>query len=113
MPRPKRLPPSERPPNYIPEWAKVRGLRQADIVRLVGVQRSTASRWFRGVTPTGGHARRLVEVLGLESPAQLLMPPDEATTEVRARFLKIVERLPDEALDAMIPLASKLLPPDE
>lgn len=67
--------------HYIREWAKKRGLKQADIVRQMPADqkadKSTVSRWFKGSVPTEKHLVALVGILEAEEPAQLFRHPDD------------------------------------
>uniref|UniRef100_UPI003BAB6059 helix-turn-helix domain-containing protein n=1 Tax=Stappia sp. TaxID=1870903 RepID=UPI003BAB6059 len=69
----------KQPPriHFIAEWAEKRGLTQADIVRITGIDKSNVSRWFKGVVPRHDHMIVLVECLALETPNDLFRHPDD------------------------------------
>lgn len=86
--------------HYIPEWASKRGLIQADIVREIGVDKSTVSRWFDGMLPSDVHLVALSDLLELDEPAALFRHPDEdwlsrllrgRTEDERKRILVMIE----------------------
>lgn len=66
--------------HYIPEWATLRSMRQADIVKAfpadMNVNKSTVSRWFKGSLPEKRHLEGLGEIFGIE-PASLFRHPDD------------------------------------
>jgi transcriptional regulator with XRE-family HTH domain len=93
---------SKTPPriHYIPEWAERRGLTQADIVRVTGIDKSNVSRWFKGVVPRHEHLLILVGCLGASEPSDLFRHPDDdwlarlfrdRTREERERMIKTLE----------------------
>jgi hypothetical protein len=77
MPRPKRTIGKDPPRlHYIPEWAELRGVSQADIGRELDVEKSSVSRWFAGRVPVDKHLRALAALLKIE-PAALFRHPDD------------------------------------
>lgn len=66
----------KEPEHYLPQWADKRGLSQAEIVRLTGVDRATVSRWFSGVLPKHKNRLLLAAALKIEQ-SDLLKPPPE------------------------------------
>ena len=68
--------PSRR--HYLVEWAEHRGLSQADIVRLTGIDKSSVSRWFTGYSAHlhPSNESKLAEAFGIE-PAALYRSPHE------------------------------------
>ncbi len=63
--------------HYIVEWAKRRGVKQADIMRELGVDKSTVSRWFDGTIPVDKHLVALAAYLRAEEPSYLFRDPDD------------------------------------
>lgn len=56
-------------PHYVIEWAELRGLRQADIIEAIGVDKGIVSRWFSGSTPSREYQIQLAGLFtGEESP---------------------------------------------
>jgi transcriptional regulator with XRE-family HTH domain len=76
MARPVRI---HQPPrfHYIPEWAERRNVSQADIVRGVGADKSTVSRWFEGSVPSAEYLIALTGFLEAGEPAALFRHPDD------------------------------------
>lgn len=87
MARPSRIHKGKQPPrfHYVVEWAERRQVRQADIVRNLGVDKSTVSRWFDGVIPADIHLIALAGYLEAGEPAALFRHPDD---DWMARFLR-------------------------
>jgi transcriptional regulator with XRE-family HTH domain len=86
--------------HYIAEWAERRHLRQADIVREIGVDKSNVSRWFSGALPSEENIRALAALFELDEPAALFRHPDEdwmarllrgRSTEERERAKQMLE----------------------
>ena len=64
--------------HFIPEWAEKRGKRQADIVRDLGIEKSTVYRWFaEGVIPTEKHLVPLAGYLGAPEVVALFRHPED------------------------------------
>jgi hypothetical protein len=71
-----------KPIHYIPEWAEHRNVKQADIVKNVGVDKSTVHHWFVDRTlPREHHLVALAGYLFGEDyepdPAALFRHPDD------------------------------------
>lgn len=62
--------------HYLTEWAERRGMTQADIVRLLGVNKGTVSKWFGGALPQESNILALAEIFAIE-PTQLFRHPDD------------------------------------
>lgn len=86
--------------HFIPEWAEKRGLTQADIVRITGIDKSNVSRWFKGVVPRHEHLLILVDCLAVDGPNDLFRHPDDdwisrffrdRSLEERERMIKTLE----------------------
>lgn len=64
--------------HYIAEWAEKRGKKQADIVRDLGIEKSTVYRWFAdGVIPTEKHLVPLASYLSAPEVVALFRHPDD------------------------------------
>lgn len=64
--------------HFIAEWAELRGKRQTDIVRDLGIEKSTVYRWFAdGVIPSEKHLLPLAEYLAVDEPVALFRHPDD------------------------------------
>lgn len=70
--------------HYIVEWAERRGLKQADIVREVGADKATVSRWFGGSLPNEAYLQPLAGLFGTEVVGLFRHPDDDWI----ARFLQ-------------------------
>lgn len=64
--------------HYVVEWAEYRGLTQADIVRLTGIDKSSVSRWFTGYSAHlhPNNEAKLAAAFQIE-PAALYRSPHE------------------------------------
>jgi transcriptional regulator with XRE-family HTH domain len=102
MARPARIHEQEQPHrfHYIVEWADHRRLKQADITRELGVDKSTVSRWFKGALPSEMHLIALAGLFAADEPAALFRDPDDdwmarllrgRTAEERQRVRTILE----------------------
>jgi transcriptional regulator with XRE-family HTH domain len=64
--------------HYIAEWAELRGKKQADIVRELGIEKSVVYRWFAdGVIPTERYLRPLADYLQVDEVVSLFRHPDD------------------------------------
>jgi transcriptional regulator with XRE-family HTH domain len=63
--------------HFIREWAERRGMRQADIVRGLGVDKGLVSKWFNGALPQAENILRLAELFALDEPSDLFRHPDD------------------------------------
>jgi len=63
--------------HYLFEWLGNRGLRQADVVRALCVDKATVSRWCAGYMPENKNLGPLIAYLQLESPSDLFRHPDD------------------------------------
>lgn len=91
--------------HYIVEWAEKRGLKQADIVREIEVDKGSVSRWFHGTLPSSEHLRRLAALLTDGDVTSLFRHPDDdwlsrmlrgRTEAERNRIRRILEALIDD-----------------
>ncbi|PZU95603.1 MAG: XRE family transcriptional regulator [Chelatococcus sp.] len=65
-----------RRPHHIADWAEARGLKQADIVRETGADKSVVSRWFSGSTP-GVEWQEKLAALFETDPESLFRDPND------------------------------------
>lgn len=65
-----------RRPHHIADWAELRGLKQADIARETGADKSVVSRWFNGATP-GIEWQQKLAALFQTDPESLFRHPDD------------------------------------
>lgn len=64
---------------YIAEWAKKRGMRQADVARGLGVEPSLVSKWVKGAAfPEVKNLVALAEAFSLDDIAKLFRDPDDS-----------------------------------
>lgn len=70
--------------HFIVEWAEKRNLRQADIVRETGADKSLVSRWFKGTVPTPDYLEKLAALFDTE-PSGIFRHPDD---DWLARFFR-------------------------
>lgn len=62
--------------HFLAEWADRRGMTQAEIVRLLEVNKGTVSKWFGGALPQESNIVALAAILKIE-PSQLFRHPDD------------------------------------
>jgi transcriptional regulator with XRE-family HTH domain len=105
MRKPRKAPHAEPQAHrfhYIVEWAERRGLKQADITRELGADKSTVSRWFSGTIPSDQNLLALTHLLvgPDEEPVSLFRHPDDdwlarffrnRSTDERARIRQTLE----------------------
>lgn len=63
-------------PHFIEQWAERRNLRQADLARELGADKSLVSRWYSGTTPSEDWQIRLAALFHCDR-ASLFRHPDE------------------------------------
>lgn len=70
---------SKNPPrlHYLADWIERRHLKQADVVRALGVDKATVSRWCAGHMPEQKNLGPLIAFLDLEDPNDLFRHPDD------------------------------------
>ena len=66
-----------RRPHFIPEWAELRNLSQADLAREIGADKSVVSRWFNGTTPGLDWQKKLAALFHCEPEALFRHPDDD------------------------------------
>ncbi len=86
--------------HYVPEWAAHRQMRQSDIMRSIGVDKSTVFRWFEGTIPAEKHLIALSGLFDCEIESLFRHPDDDwlvrffrSQAELRNAF---IGRDPDE-----------------
>lgn len=88
--------------HYIAEWAKHRGVIQADVVRALDVDKGLVSKWFNGAVPEPKNLLRLAEMFGLDEAGSLFRHPDD---DWIARFLRGRKRDEIDRAKQMLELA--------
>lgn len=81
-------------PHFIEAWAELRGMKQVDIVREIGADKSQVSRWFSGATPQPHWQNKLAALFHCE-PESLFRDPNEdwLSRFLRGRELEEIERI--------------------
>ena len=79
MPNVSKIHPSKQPrrPHFIPEWAGLRQLTQADLARELGADKSLVSRWFSGSSPGKAWQVKLAAMFETEPDALFRHPDDD------------------------------------
>lgn len=86
--------------HYIVERAKRLGLKQVDLVRELGVDKGTVSKWFDGGLPDSKNIRRLAAVLQCQEPSEIFRHPDDdwmsrllrrSNTDQKAQIKRMLE----------------------
>lgn len=70
--------------HYLNEWMELRGVRQADLVKTLGVDKGTVSKWCAGRLPQEGNLLGIAAFLRIE-PNDLFRHPND---DWMARFLQ-------------------------
>lgn len=90
-------------PHFIPEWAERRGLKQSDIARELGADKSIVSRWFHGTSPSDFWIERLAAFFGCEKESLFRHPDDDwMAAFLRGRPAEEIERI-KATLEAAFP----------
>lgn len=63
--------------HFIAEWADARGLKPADIVETLGIDKSQVYRWFKGQMPQPAQQEILAAMFEIEPEALLRHPDDD------------------------------------
>lgn len=102
-----------RRPHYIREWAARRRLKQVDLARELGADKSVVSRWFKGGTPSEDWQERLAIFFETDRDGIFRDPADTWLTRLfkeRANLKQLLEqRTPDE-LDAIEKMIQAVYP---
>jgi transcriptional regulator with XRE-family HTH domain len=74
-----RIHPSKQPrrPHFIEAWAEKRGLKQADLARELGADKSLVSRWYSGSSPGIDWQERLAALFHCDRDALFRHPDDD------------------------------------
>ncbi|MBD8665272.1 helix-turn-helix transcriptional regulator [Rhizobium sp. CFBP 8752] len=67
--------------HFIPEWAEKRQMKQADIVRELGVDKGLVSRWFDGTLPKADYLDRLAALFQTDVHGLFRSPEDDWLTQ--------------------------------
>lgn len=62
---------------FIAEWAQARGLKAADLVEQLGVDKSQVYRWFKGQMPQPAQQEAIAALFEIEPEALLRHPDDD------------------------------------
>jgi transcriptional regulator with XRE-family HTH domain len=88
---------------HLPQWIKLRGLRQKDIAVSMGVSEATISGWIRGMHGMSVGQLRQMAVILRADPGDLLQAPSEAGTSKRVEeTLSLMDRLSESEWDAIM-----------
>ena len=90
-----------RRPHYIPEWAEARNMKQADLARELGVDKSVVSRWYHGTSPGTEWQAKLAALFHCEEESLFRHPDDDWM----ARFFRNRKREEIERMKQMLELA--------
>lgn len=90
-----------RRPHHIEDWAELRHLTQADIVREIGADKSVVSRWFGGSTPSAEWQEKLAALFHTTSEGLFRHPDDDWLS----RFFQGREREEIERIKATLEAA--------
>jgi len=66
-----------RRPHFIVEWAEKRGLKQVDVAREIGADKSVVSRWFNGASPGAEWQDKLAALFQCDPDAIFRHPDDD------------------------------------
>ncbi|MCF1453431.1 helix-turn-helix domain-containing protein [Agrobacterium vitis] len=75
--RPAKPKPEKPRAHYVVEWAQLRGLSQADIIRELDGDPGTVSRWFGGTLPTAANLEKLATLFKTDIPGLFHHPADD------------------------------------
>ena len=81
-------------PHFIEAWAELRGMKQHDLVRELGVDKATVSRWYSGSSPNSHWQKMLCEFFQCEPEAIFRHPDDDWLSKfLRGRQQEEIERI--------------------
>lgn len=84
--------------HFIVEWAEKRGLRQADIVEQIGVDKSLVSRWFKGTMPKADYLDKIAALMSTDVQGLMRHPDDDWLAKF---FLDKTEEQKQKAIDML------------
>jgi transcriptional regulator with XRE-family HTH domain len=98
--QPTRIHASKTPKrfHFIVEWAEKRDLKQADIIREIGADKSVVSRWFSGSVPSEKYLEPLAALFHTDVAGLFRHPDDDwisrflasRTSEERERAITLL-----------------------
>ena len=100
-----------RRPHFIEQWAELRHLRQADLARELGADKSVVSRWYAGGSPGLDHQERLAALFDIDREDLFRHPDDNWLKRLFERRQELVELLQErndselDRIEQMIRLA--------
>lgn len=103
-----------RRPHFIPQWAKRRGLNQADLARELGADKSVVSRWYAGASPGDQWQIRLAALFHIETEALFRAPEDDWLKHLFDKRKNLKELLADRTepeLDRIEQILRAAFPP--
>ena len=71
-----------RRPHHIGDWMERRNLKPADLVREIGADKSTVSRWLNGTTPNEEWQEKLAALFHCDREALFRHPDDDWLTKM-------------------------------
>lgn len=85
--------------HHIEDWAERRNMKQVDIVKALGVDKATVSRWFDGTLPRQDHLVALADMFQIDVQALFRHPDDDwiakllrgSSAEEKQRIAQIIE----------------------
>lgn len=95
MARPTRIHQDKTPHrlHYIAEHAERLGMKQADIVAQIGIDKASVSRWFSGRLPSERHLEALALLFSTDVPGLFRHPDDDWLSRFfKARNQEEIER---------------------
>lgn len=66
-----------RRPHHVEDWARKRGMNQAQLAREIGADKSLVSRWYSGSTPSLDWQERLAALFHIEEESLFRHPDDD------------------------------------
>lgn len=95
--------------DHLPQWLRLRGLRQRDLARALAVSDATVSNWIRGnQSMSVAQLRRIAAFLGA-TESDLLVDPAECALPAKVeQTLKLMDSLGPDQWDAVLTMARAL-----
>lgn len=93
--------------HFIPEWAEKRHLKQVDVVREIGADKSLVSKWFKGTLPKPEYLEQLAGLFGTNIQGLFRHPDDDwlakffydKTEEQKEKAISMLKLMFDEIAD--------------